>query len=442
MLKFPDNFAWGVATAAYQIEGAWNLDGKGESVWDRFCHASGKVARGENGDVACDHYHRFRDDMRLMAELGLKAYRFSISWPRVMPEGIGQINEAGIRFYSQLVDELLAANIRPLVTLYHWDHPQALEDRGGWTSREMADWFADYAGLVAGRLGDRVTDWVTLNEPASFIWSGHVHGVQAPGRADRTLSMAAAHNANRAHGMAARAIRASSHGPARVGIALNIEHYEPASDNPADLAATVRVEAKRILLFIDPILRGKYPPSVLATLPKLEPFIQQNDLVQACAPLDFLGLNYYHRHRIRDASGVPVASPSAPQGETGQSIVAPDGIHAVLARLHGEYHVREIMVTENGFNRSEDTPVNGRVEDGPRIDYIRDHLAAVHRAIEQGVNVTGYFVWTLMDNFEWAMGYEPRMGLVHVNYATQTRTIKQSGLWYRDAIRAGGIDAG
>jgi len=451
-LAFPERFLWGAATASYQIEGAWDEDGKGESCWDRFSHTPGKIHGGETGDVACDHYHKWREDVALMAGLGLKAYRFSISWPRVLPEGTGRVNEKGVAFYSHLVDALLGKGIRPLPTLYHWDHPQALEDRGGWTHRDMANWFAEYAGLVAERLGDRVTDWLTLNEPASFIWGGHVQGNSAPGRADRRAGIGAAHNAMRAHGLGAKAIKAVRP-EARTSIALNLGLYEPASDRPEDVAACARVEAKRNLLFLEPVVRAAYPPLVHETLPQLADFIRPGDLDEIRAPLDFLGVNYYSSHRVADAppgaaqkaAVESVDSGAAPvygsdRGESSDTRIDPEGLYRLLLRLANEYAVPEMIVTENGFRRDADAVVDGRVADAERVAFLRNHFAAAHRAIQDGVRLTGYCVWSLMDNFEWAHGYAPRFGLVHVDYGTLARTVKDSGRWLAASSAANAIE--
>lgn len=439
MRAFPKSFLWGTATASYQIEGAWQTDGKGESVWDRFCHTPGKIARGETGDSACDHYHRWEADVKLMAAMGLNAYRFSVSWPRILPAGKGRPNEKGLLFYGRLVDALLANGIRPLVTLYHWDHPQTLEDAGGWANRDMAGWFAEYAGVMASRLGDRVTDWITLNEPASFIWGGHINGGHAPDRRDRRLGMAAAHNAMRAHGLAARALKAAGGSKTRVGVALNLLSLAPASTSEADLAALGRIDAKKNRLFLDPIVRGEYPAEVLSVLPQLKEWILRGDMDEIKAPLDFMGINYYHHLIVNDPAVTP-ASRTVPAtlapvygltpGEGAEVLTRADGLYDVLRRVHHDYGVQETIITENGFNRTEDQIENGHVPDLTRTSYLSDHLAAGHRAIQAGMNLTGYCVWSFMDNFEWSLGYEPRMGLVHVDYASQKRTIKDSGHWY------------
>lgn len=435
--RMPPGFLWGAATASHQIEGAWDVDGKGESVWDRFGHTPGRIERGENGDVACDHYHRWKSDVALMASLNLNAYRFSISWPRVLPTGLGRVNEAGMAFYSKLVDELLEHRIRPLVTLYHWDHPQALEDKGGWTNRDSAAWFADYTATVVERLGDRVKDWLTLNEPASFIYGGHIHGTQAPGRKDRRTGFGAAHHCLMAHGMATRAIHACGGKGARAGIALNLLSLEPASGSAADKAACARLDAKKNRLFLDPVCGRGYAPDLLEVMPQLKEFIRPGDESVIAGPLDLLGVNYYHHLQVKDSPGkgpAPVGANAplyglAPSGEDADMLTSPTGLRTVLNRVHRDYGVRETIITENGFNRGTDAVRDGRVEDGPRKDYIRGHLLAIADAIEDGCNVKGYCVWSFMDNFEWTLGYRPRFGIVHVDYTTQRRTVKDSGNW-------------
>lgn len=439
-MKLPEGFLVGTATAAYQIEGAWAEDGKGESVWDRFSHTPGKVKTGETGDVACDHYHRWKEDVELMGSMGLNAYRFSVSWPRVMPKGRGQVNEKGIQFYSRLVDALLAKGIRPLVTLYHWDLPQALEDEGGWVNRDIAGWFGDYAELLAKRLGDRVKDWITLNEPTSFIWGGHINGGSAPDRKDRRLGLSAAHNANRAHGVAVRALRAAGGKGTRVGVSLNNLALKPASDSPEDVAATNRIDAKKNLLFTDPMLRGEYPQLVLDVMPQLKEWIKPGDTKEIFAPLDFVGVNYYHYLIVKNAPAGQSAAKGTgaapmygfqPSGESAEVLTNPQGLRDVLVRYKNEYGVKEMIVTENGMSRPEDAVAGGRVADKPRIDFLRGHIEAGLKAREQdGCNLTGFCMWSFMDNFEWASGFGPRFGIVHVDYKTQKRTIKDSGKWY------------
>lgn len=445
--KMPRGFLWGAATASYQIEGAWNEDGKGESVWDRFSHTPGKVANGETGDTACDHYHLWKSDVKLMAELGLKAYRFSISWPRILPKGTGAVNSKGMAFYSRLVDELLANGIKPLATLYHWDHPQALEDRGGWTNRDASNWFAEYTAAVAGKLGDRVKDWMTLNEPASFIYGGHINGGSAPDRRDRRAGLAAAHHCMMAHGRAVQVIHELGGRGARAGIALNLLDLVPASDKPEDIAACGRIDAKKNKLFLDPVTSGTYTPDVYATLPMLEEAVKAGDEKIIGQPLEFLGVNYYHKLIVSATPAVtPVMDPNAPlygfkpgPGEGAEVVVSPEGLRNVLNRVHNDYGVRETIITENGLNRPDDSVVNGEVDDQARLDFLREHVSAVHDAIQDGCNVTGYCVWSLMDNFEWASGYKPRFGMVHVDYATQKRTPKKSARWWAACSAANAV---
>jgi beta-glucosidase len=442
----PAGFLWGAATAAYQIEGAWDEDGKGESVWDRFAHTPGKIANGETGDVACDHYHRWKQDVQLMRELGLNAYRFSMSWPRVLPAGRGPVNEPGVAFYSRLVDELLAGGIRPLVTLYHWDHPQALEEKGGWTSRDAAGWFEDYTEKIVRRLGDRVKDWLTLNEPASFIYGGYINGGCAPDRRDRRAGVAAAHHSMLAHARAVRVIHDCGGRGARAGIALNLIDLEPASEHPEDLAALGRIDAKKNLLFLEPVTRGSYSRPVFDALPQLAEAVKPGDEQVLRAPLDFLGVNYYHRLVVSAAPAAPAAASGAPlyglapaPGESGKVTTCAAGLRRVLNRVHREFGVRETMITENGMSRPEDAVVDGAVDDGPRQTFLCDHLLAARDAIADGCRVTGFCPWSLMDNFEWSSGFTPRFGMVHVDYATQRRTIKRSGLWWRACAAANAI---
>ncbi|TQK50623.1 beta-glucosidase [Streptomyces sp. SLBN-118] len=434
----PADFTWGAATAAYQIEGAVAKDGRSPSIWDTFSHTPGAVAGGDTGDVACDHYHRWPEDIALMKQLGLGAYRFSIAWPRVVPGGDGPVNKAGLDFYDRLVDGLLDAGITPFATLYHWDLPQALQDRGGWPSRETAEHFAAYASAVTERLGDRVRDWATLNEPLCSAWIGHLEGRMAPGLTDLGAAVHASYHLHLGHGLAVQAIRAASPG-ARVGIVNNLSPIEPATDRPEDHAAAVRADGHTNRWWLDPIHGRGYPQDMLdvygVELPQ-----RAGDLETIAAPLDWLGLNYYFRQIVTaDPTGpvpharqifVPGARHTAMDWE-----VHADGLEQLLLRLTEEYGAQRIHVTENGSAYPDVVRADGTIDDPERVRYLEEHLAACARAARQGAPVAGYFAWSLMDNFEWAYGYDKRFGLVHVDYTTQRRTIKGSGHRYAAIIR-------
>jgi beta-glucosidase len=396
--RFPPGFLWGAATAAYQIEGAWDADGKGASIWDEFCRRPGAITDGETGEVACDHYHRYGEDVALMADLGLNAYRFSISWPRVLPAGEGAPNEAGLAFYDRLADTLVEHGIRPFATLYHWDLPLALHERGGWEADEAPGWFAEYARLVAQRLGDRVRDWITLNEPEVIDSHGYAEGVHAPGIADEERARRVAANLVQAHGAAAEALRAAAP-DARVGITLSLSPVH--ASTPEVAAALDELRNRR---FLDPVTR---------TGP----------------PLDFLGVNYYTREVV---DGVPAGAERTAMGWE----VYPEGLTEILVRLHDDYGPIELFVTENGAAYEDVPGRDGEVDDEDRARYLERHLAAAADALEAGVPLAGYFVWSLLDNFEWAQGYSKRFGIVRVDYETQRRTVKASGRRYAEIVRA------
>lgn len=440
---FPDGFLWGAATSAYQIEGSPLADGAGPSNWHVFAHTPGCIAGNDHADVACDHYHRWRGDIGLMRELGLQSYRFSLSWSRVLPEGTGRVNTPGLDFYDRLVDGLLAAGIQPWPTLFHWDLPQALDERGGWANRDCAEWFADYARVVFARLGDRVDHWMTLNEPWVVVDGGYVFGVHAPGKRDLALAPLAAHNLLRGHGLAVRCLRAEARGG--IGIVVNLEPKDAASDRPADLEATRRADAYMNRWYLDPLVKGRYPDEMRDIFGANWPTFPADDFRLITEPIDFLGLNYYTRSVNRaDAAAKPVgASPVRQAGatytETGWE-VRPESLRQVLGWIKSRYGDLPIYITENGAAFADPRPdQGGRVADRPRIDYLRGHLKAVHDAIADGVDVRGYFAWSLLDNFEWACGYEKTFGLVQVDYATQERTIKDSGRFYRDVIASNGL---
>ena len=440
--RFPPDFAWGAATAAYQVEGAVALDGRTPSVWDTFSHTPGRVVNGETGDVACDHYHRWRDDLDLMAAIGLRAYRFSISWPRVQPGGSGDGNEAGLDFYDRLVDGLLERGIEPWVTLYHWDLPQPIEDRGGWLEPEVADRFGDYAALVARRLGDRVSAWITLNETRTFTLMGYGTGRHAPGRHGWANALRAAHHAHLAHAAAVAAIRGSTPG-ARIGISHDVAHVEPGGQGAADLEAVVRYDGAMHRWFLDPTFGRGYPADLVTWYDRLG-MLDGLDLaaVADAPPLDFLGVNYYRREHI-------VAAPPEPEWGIGAHVleatgdrtangweIHSDGLRATLARLARDYAPPAIAITENGATFIDAVGDDGAVEDPERLRYLVGHLEAAAAAIGEGVPLIGYFAWSLLDNFEWALGYGTRFGIVYVDFATQQRTLKASGHWYR-ALLAG-----
>jgi beta-glucosidase len=434
----PD-FIWGAATSAYQIEGAVTEDGRAPSIWDTFCMVPGAIDNGDSGEIACDHYHRWAEDVSLMRQLGLDAYRFSVAWPRVLPDGTGRVNAAGLGFYDRLVDALLAHGIRPFLTLYHWDLPQALQDRGGWANRDTALALAEYAGVVAARLGDRVGDWFTVNEPLCSAWIGHLEGQMAPGIRDITLAVPAAHHLLLGHGLAANAVRATAATPARVGAVLNLSPCEPAGPSEVDSAAARRADGHTNRWWLDP-LHGRGYPADMVEVYRVEPPVRGDDLAVIAAPMDHLGLNYYFRQVVTDdpAGPIPyarmVAAPDHRQTAMGWE-VHPDGIEELLLRLANEYRAPRIYITENGSAWADEVLPDGQIEDKERMAYLEDHLAASIRATRDGVPLAGYFAWSLLDNFEWAYGYAKRFGLVHVDYPTQRRTVKASGHRYADIIR-------
>jgi beta-glucosidase len=455
---FPADFLWGGATAAYQIEGAVTEGGRGPSIWDTFSRTPGRTFNGDTGDQAIDHYHRYRDDVALMDSLGLNAYRFSIAWPRIQPTGSGPASEAGLDFYRRLVDELLAQGIEPWVTLYHWDLPQALEDAGGWPARDTARRFADYALLVHGALGDRVSSWTTLNEPFCSSLIGYAAGEHAPGRTEPAAALRATHHLLLGHGLAIQALRTVAP-EAKLGITLNLYAVDAATDNPADLDAARRVDGLQNRIFLDPVLLGRYPSDVLEDVEQLGGFgdVRDGDLAAISGRLDFLGVNYYTRHVITatpdpDAEPGPRTSPwvgadnvrsvfrGLPRTDMDWEI-DPDGLYEVLTRLRDEYPAIPLLITENGAAFADQVGEDGVVHDPQRIDYIDAHLRACHRAIAEGVPLRGYFVWSIFDNFEWACGYAKRFGIVHVDYDSQLRTPKDSAGYYSEVVRTGDLPA-
>jgi beta-glucosidase len=439
---FPKSFVWGCATASYQIEGAHDADGKGESIWDRFAHTPGKITDGSTGDVACDHYHLYHTDVDLMRRLGLQAYRFSVSWPRVYPTGQGQVNPAGIDFYDRLVDALLAAGIDPYVTLYHWDLPQTLQDQGGWANRDTIGYFRDYAETVGRRLGDRVKNWITHNEPWVVAFLGNYDGVHAPGLQDLALAMQVAHNVLVSHGEAVRALRATGGPDRKVGITLNLSPMYPASDSAMDIAATLRQDGALNRLFLDPLFLGKYPEDIVALLGPAGPRVQPGDMDLIRQPIDFLGINNYTRMVVRhQPGGNAIHTAEAPPRGPGHQYTAmdwevfPDGLYEILTRVKRDYPAIPLYVTENGA-AFDDRLDDGRVDDLDRVTYLRGYTAACARAIADGVPLKGYFCWSLTDNFEWGFGFSRRFGIVYVDFATQRRVVKASGYWYRELIES------
>ncbi|MFJ3967125.1 GH1 family beta-glucosidase [Streptomyces parvus] len=438
LTALPADFTWGVATAAYQIEGAVAEDGRSPSIWDTFSHTPGKVDGGDTGDTACDHYHRVPEDIGLIKRLGADAYRFSIAWPRVVPGGDGPVNKAGLDFYDRLVDGLLEAGVTPFATLYHWDLPQVLQDRGGWTVRETSEHFAAYASHVVERLGDRVKDWATLNEPLCSAWIGHLEGRMAPGLTDLTAAVRASYHLHLGHGLAVQAIRAAS-SDARVGIVNNLSPIEPASGSETDLAAARRADGHINRWWLDPILGRGHPQDMVEEY-GVELPVQPGDLETIAAPLDWLGLNYYFRQIVTADPDGPaprakqVSVPGARLTHMDWEVHA-EGLEQLLLRLTEEYGIGRIYVTENGSAYEDVVAADGSVHDPERVRYLEEHLAACARAVAEGAPLAGYFAWSLMDNFEWAYGYDKRFGLVHVDYATQRRTVKSSGLRYAELIR-------
>ncbi|MEU3459878.1 GH1 family beta-glucosidase [Streptomyces sp. NPDC006733] len=467
LLRFPPGFVWGAATAAYQIEGAVAEDGRTPSIWDTFSHTPGRTHNGDTGDIAADHYHRFRDDVALMSDLGLGAYRFSVSWSRVQPTGRGPAVQRGLDFYRALADELLAKGITPVATLYHWDLPQDLEEVGGWTVRDTAERFADYAAIMATALGDRVPYWTTLNEPWCSAFLGYGSGVHAPGRTEPESALRAAHHLNLAHGRAIGVLRSTLPATAQTSITLNLHQVRPLDGSPAALDAARRIDAVGNRVFTGPILHGGYPADLLedtAHIVDWQSLVHDGDLAEISRPIDLLGINYYTPTVVSgplpaqdgadatrfDGHGASAHSPwpgseevafHLPPGETTAMSWAVDasGLYDLLRRTAEENPGLPLMVTENGAAFDDYVSPEGTVNDPRRIDYLRGHLAAVHRAIEDGADVRGYFLWSLMDNFEWSYGYSKRFGAVYVDYATQTRIPKASAHWYADVARTGEV---
>jgi beta-glucosidase len=441
---FPEHFVWGAATAAYQVEGAVDVDGRGPSIWDTFTRVPGAIAGGDTGDIACDQYHRYPEDIALLSDIGLAAYRFSVAWPRIQPDGTGAANQKGLDHYRRVVDELLARDLVPYVTLYHWDLPQALQDRGGWPERDTAQRFAEYAALVHDALGDVVKHWITLNEPKVASHAGYGSGMHAPGIQDLEQRNRAVHHLLLAHGLGLQALRAGRHaGGQQVGITLDLSPVVPAGESVEDAAAARRVDGDSHRLFLEPVLRGRYPDDIAELFggaPTAD-LVVDGDLALAGAPIDFLGVNYYRRMLVKAADtghlraevvlpeGVPVTAVGWP--------VQPDGLREVLVGLRDTYAgLPPVFITENGAAYDDEVSPDGTVDDPERVDYLHRHLHSLHDAIAAGVDVRGYFVWTLLDNFEWAEGYAKRFGIVHVDYRDQRRTPKSSARWLGEVARS------
>ncbi|MEJ7799290.1 MAG: GH1 family beta-glucosidase [Ilumatobacter sp.] len=452
-IDFPSDFVWGAATAAYQIEGAAHIDGRGPSVWDQFSHTPGKVAHGHTGDVACDHYHRVAADVKLMADLGLDSYRFSISWPRVMPDGRTRKNPAGIAWYHRLVDLLLEHGIAPCPTLFHWDLPLGLEEFGGFRNRDAASWFADYAALMAQELGDRVTMWSTFNEPWCYAYLGHAAGIHAPGLTDSRAAVTVAHHQLLAHGLATEAMRAERHGLA-IGIVINPTNVVAEGSPTADADEMRMIDGIHNRWWFDALLRGEYPDDVMHRYDHLAEAVRDGDDGIIAQPIEWIGINYYSDQLVRgtaDRTTEALAQYPTVVGTTDAATrevhtdmgwpITPDGLTELLVRLDRDYpNLPPLYITENGC-AYDDGVIDGRCADPRRIEYLDLHLRAVRDAIDEGIDVRGYFQWSLLDNFEWALGYDKRFGLVHVDFDTLERTPKDSARWYADVIRERAVPA-
>lgn len=445
--EFPEDFIWGVAAGSYQIEGGWKEDGKGESIWDRFCHTPGRIKDGTNGDVSCDFYHSYEEDIRRMKELGYPNFLLTISWPRVMPEGTGDINRAGIEFYRKVLTQLRNHGIKSYLVLYHWDLPQKLQERGGWMNREIVGWFEDYARTMYRELGDLADNWITILEPWVISFQGYWLGIHAPGYQDYSAALTVAHHLNLAHGTAVKAFRESKLS-GEIGIKINMGMVYPENpDSAADIEAAKRKNIETNTLFCDPILKGTYPQNFLYYLKKqgvVLPDIRQGDMELICQEIDFFGLNNYNALYVRDGGEWPLHVTAV---KTGRPVTQcgweyePECLYDLLRMLHETYHLKKIIITENGCASNDWVDDDGSVTDSIRLIYIRNYLKAVHRAIEDSIPVKGYFVWSLMDNFEWAEGLSIRFGIIHVDYDTLKRTPKASAYWYSEAVKNNGFES-
>ena len=432
-------FIWGVATSSYQIEGAANEGGRGQSIWDTFCKVPGKVANFDNGDIACDHYHRFKEDLDLMKWMGVKAYRFSVAWPRVIPDGVGRVNEMGLDFYDRLIDSLLEREIAPWLTMYHWDLPEALQLRGGWNNREVVEWFGEYAEMLTSRFGDRVKNWMTLNEPLCSAWLGHLYGDMAPGIKDLQTALNVSHHLLMSHGLACQVIR-SNVSEANVGIVINVTPAVPATDSQEDSNAAQLADGFDNRWFLDPVFGRAYPADVIDTL-GASPEIHSGDMKLIAQDLDFLGVNFYFRQTVAaDQNSKPLPIRSVNRENVKRTAmnweVHPQAFEEILLRISKEYSPKAIYITENG-SAWNDEVINGEIIDDERIDYLARHLDVMRSAKNQGAPILGYFAWSFLDNFEWAYGYEKRFGLIYVDYKTQKRTPKKSAFFYRQLLLNG-----
>jgi beta-glucosidase len=438
--QFPRDFKWGVATAAYQVEGAVDRDGRGESIWDRFVRTSGTIIDGQTGDTTCNSYELYKDDVSLLKLLNVRAYRFSIAWSRIVPDGIGSINQPGLDYYERLIDALLEANITPFVTLYHWDLPQCLQDRGGWENRDTAAAFADYAQVVVRRFGDRVEHWITHNEPWCTTFLGHYKGILAPGIRNLKTALQVSHHVLLSHGIAVSAMRAAVSKPLQIGIAPNMEPAVPASSTPEDSAAAQRYDGFFTRWFFDPLVGRSYPEDMWAYYGDCVPAIKQTDLKTISVPIDFVGVNYYNRYVAKHdpAADVPHTRniPSPTRARTADREIFSEGLYTVLTRLHQDYGFKAIYVSENGAAYPDAPDEHGCIHDTYRIRFLQEHFAQAANAIKAGVPLKGYFVWTLMDNFEWMAGFTLRYGLAYTDFATGKRTLKSSGNWLNAYINA------
>ncbi|CAN5487607.1 GH1 family beta-glucosidase [soil metagenome] len=443
-IRFPEGFLWGAATAAYQIEGAVAEDGRGPSIWDTFSHQPGAVLRGDTGDIACDHYHRWESDLDLLVDLGVGSYRFSISWSRIFPTGSGEINEAGLDFYDRLVDGLIERGIKPMVTLYHWDLPQGLQDVGGWANRDTTDHFVTYARAVHARLGDRVTHWLTLNEPYCTAFVGNLEGRHAPGIRDEATAVTVLHHLLLAHGKAVRALREDGV-VGQVGITCNLTSPHPATDSAEDVAAWKRLDLYENRLFLDPLFRGTYPQDARAYYDGITDlsFVQEGDLEIIAEPIDYFGINYYERHLVEADPADPVRGwrrVPDPNPTTVGIGVHPSGLREILERVSADYTSLPLIITETGISLHDYANPEREIKDAARVDFYDGHMRAAHEAMQAGVNLVGFYPWSLMDNFEWAWGYAYRFGMYYIDYATQERIPKESAHWFARVTRANGID--
>lgn len=447
---FPDHFLWGAATASYQIEGSFAADGKGESIWDRFTHTPGNISNDETGDIACDHYRRYEEDVQLMAGMGLNAYRFSISWPRIFPQGGGRANMKGIDFYRRLVEQLHKHKISPAITLYHWDLPQALQDKGGWNNRDTARYFAEYASYVYANLDLPVNMWITINEPWVIAFLGHAFNpfsTHAPGIDDFDVALQVTHNLLLGHGLAVKSFRESGRDNEQIGITLNLQPFHPASSGKADLAAAQKGDGYVNRWFLDPLFKGSYPQDMAEIYSRSFrlPDAEKDDAAIIAEPIDFLGINNYTRivaqadHSSTNFLGIPVNPPDAEYTEMGWEVY-PDGLYELLVRVHRDYGPLPLYVTENGAAFPDQPGKDGVVDDLRRINYLQTYLQSCYKAIEEGVTLKGYFVWSLMDNFEWSFGFSKRFGLIFIDYETQKRYLKNSAHWYKEVINRNGLE--